>query len=406
MPRPQFSLRTIFWLVVVVGALQAQAGSGSVAAEPMALLQKSEFINLAIPSLWRNKNPVLVLHATKTGTIVALCGQWHGRTDVQVIEVTGDKYQFVRTNGDGVTRVERSVLCAAARGQDGRLWIVAEHSQLQNPIEGNQYCCYVLENERWDPVGARFGAPQEQSQNFREHGLHFLGDNRPVAVSIDPRLRGDMPVWRLRLRRLEAERWVTVPGFAYAFDRDPHSQAVQVVWRDQDAWLIGSRRDRDGRTVLDARWVKSVRRADVAGPFNLDSWAGTTSLFHFAVSPGGSIAVIGYEAEVEDIGPETPFFVKCYHPDGKRGFKAEQLPIFPEPVHAIDAMAWSPTGVLHAVRHDGKRIYVHRYSGRDWHLAAEGKDNGGPGTIVMESHLFFRDDGLPIVTWETFTQVD
>ncbi|MEX0713569.1 MAG: hypothetical protein WD278_14525 [Pirellulales bacterium] len=342
-----------------------------------------------------------MLRSTAKSAIVAQTARIGDKRDIQVVEVEGDRYHFVGSNGGGITGVEGSMLHAAAQSPDGRLWIMAEHSRFPNQIQGNQFCLYGLEDDRWNPIGPRFGAPREHSWNqgkLGSTGLHFLSDSRPITVSIHPKRDADNPTWQTRLRRLEGDRWITVPGHEYVYDRDSF---LKFLWRANDAWLIEARQ-KAGRAMLDARWIKGPRPEDVVGPFHLDSWPGKMTFYHFAVSQKGSVAAVGCQGDVSDIKPGTPFFVKLYHPAGGRAYKAEQVPFPPGPGHAIDIMEWSPTGALHVVRSTDEKIFVYRFTDGHWGQVGMGMEPREFQSAIMSSHLFFRHDGTPVVTWEKF----
>jgi len=356
------------------------------------------FINLTMPAPWNDDCGWWVLQSNAKSTTVAHNARFHGKDDILVMEVEGDRYRFVGKNGHGITGVEGSLLHAAAQSPDGRLWIMAEHRRFPNQIRGNQFCLFVLANDKWTAVGPRFGAPREHSWNYGEQGLHFFGDNRPVTASIRSNFKGDNSCWQLRLRRLEGDRWVTLPGHEYVYGRSSH---LRCVWRANDAWLIEIR-EKAGQTTLDVRWIKGPRPEETVGPFHLDSWVGKMCFFHFAVSPDGSVAVVGCNGDIADNKPDTPFFLKLYHPSGKGDYKLEEAPYPPLAGEVIGILEWSPTGTLHVVSNTAEKAFVHQFAGGRWVQVGEGTERRGFETTIWNPKLFFRDDGTPIVTWERF----
>ena len=129
--------------------------------------------------------------------------------------------------------------------------------------------------------------------------------------------------------------------------------------------------------------------------------------FHFAVAPDGTIAAIGQKGDITDIKPDTPFFVKLYHPAGGGAYRLEQPSLPPGFEGVYGAVGWGPTGGFHIVRYSGETIVVHRLTDGHWTQVGEAREPRKFGSLILDPpHLFFRDDSSPIVTWAYFTQVD
>jgi hypothetical protein len=365
--------------------------------------QVKTFINLALPGAGRERVTPRVLEATDKGATVARLTRDEAGEDIRVIKVEAGQSHYVGRNGRGITGVNWAVLRDTARSPDGRLWILAE-DRFPSPVQGNQFCVFVLQNDSWDPVGPRFGVltPREQLLSEEDHGLHFLSDSRPVAVSIHANLAGEKSSWDMRLRRLECNRWVNLPGHVYQYDRASY---LEFVWRAKDAWLIGLRQTA-GRTHLEARWIKGPRTKDVVGPIHLDSWAEKMAISHFTVSPCGMIAVVGDKGDLARSKPESSPFMRLYVPAPGGEYMPQDVPDLTSDGQSIDILAWGPTGSLHIVTHTTKGIFVHRLVRGHWIKIGDATNSRRDRDDFVDPHLFFRDDGSPIVTWKGFTPVD
>lgn len=396
MSDPLRSLRLITSLLAVLaGAAIATAPHGTFAEDDAA--KRNRFINLSIPEPWTDLTPTWILSATAEKTIVA---QHSIVRDICVIEIEGDRRRTVGENGDAVTGLEGSILHWATQGADGRLFIMAEYPRLQR-IRGNRFCLYVLEGDRWRPYGPRFGAPIEKPFFIFDHGVHFLGDNRPLTVSISPPEDLSDRSRRIRLRRIEGEDWFTLPGFDHVYD---DSRVARLEWRKNDACFIEEYREEEA-SALDVRWLEGPDPKFVSGPVRLGAWMKRMSFFHFAVSAEGAVAVYGMERVRDVIDETTPKFVKIYHPTGDGGYKLEEAPAPGDWRSSVDAMGWSPTGVLHAVHRDGESVAVHAWKDGRWKLAGTGTA-AWEGSLIMNPKLHFRPDGTPLVVWENFIPAD
>ena len=339
--------------------------------------KEKTYFNLALPggALFC---PV-VMSATDKGAMVARVYHVGSRREIQVLEQREGRWEFVGRNGSAISGLDGNFLAGAQRGWDGRSWVLAAYTEPSNPSLGERHILYGLENGAWKVMGP----PQGQRTHLllSDDGLHLLG-TQPVHPFRD---------LACHFVGLDGDRWVPLAAETHLSETDK-----QIVWRKDDAWLFRQRRDGLQLTLV-AYWLKGPRKADITGPIRVGSWDNEVFLLDFAVSGDRTVAVFG---RLRDPNNHTGQFLRLIRLLPDRAIETGDLPFPPIPGQTPSLFDWSPRGVLFAVTMRNVRtIVVHRFENRRWIECGEVSQ---PRYQIFDPHLFFRDDGQPIVVWRDF----
>ena len=308
------------------------------------------------------------------------------RRDIQILETTNHIWTFVGTNGGALTGFDWNFLPDAKQGPDGRLWVLATHPTAAARYSYRNYL-FCFENGSWRIAGPKDGHPYG---DFGDDGLHFLGGAEPVHhfVQLEGVKSGHTEDCLLQLR---GDKWVELPAQELL-----RRTGGRLAWRKQDAWLVSSQWT-NGATLVDGYFLAGSKKDDIYGPFRLWSGSASNQLWRVAASDKNELALLLRD---RDLGGWT-----CCIVSADRNGVHRVTEVLPPPVEYVSDLMWSPTGNLAVTSTPGfQSVQVQVLRDGQWRIIAEASQPDGEG-LILSDRLHFRDDGMPIVTWEDFFQM-
>ena len=349
------------------------------------------FVNLSLPG--QSEFTPIVLAASKERTTVARVAYVENRRDIQVLEKSGDIWNYVGTNGRALTGFNWNFLPDAKQGPDGRLWVLATHPDVGDslPFGSNRDYrdyLYCFESGSWKIAGPKDG---HAHGDFGDRGLHFLGTVEPVHhfVRFDQSKTGHEEDCLLQLH---GEKWVELPAQQLL-----RQTGGKLAWRKQDAWLVTTTWT-NGATLVDGYFLDGPKQDDIYGPFRLWSGSASNHLWRVAASDSNDVALLLLQIDEADVRNWTNWTLRVVSADRTGVHKITDAPS-PSMKHVGD-FKWSPTGELVMTSESELRtMHVHTLNNGEWKAIAKATQPVGQ---ILGERLAFRDDGTPIVTWEVF----
>ena len=360
------------------------------ANRPVRVRSGKQYINVTLPG--PSKFTPIILSATPEKTIFARVGKVNDKRDIQVLQGSGDRWDFVGSQGQAVTGEDGNFLNDAVQGPDGRLWILVAYTAPSNPQKGEREFLYCYQNGKWGLAEP----PQGHSPSIWTHDeLGFLGGNEPVLsqVQYDPESKTSAS----HLLQLHEGQWQSHPA-----EKIVQKAGGQIVSIAGEAWVIVARQA-DGKTSVEGYRITGTRPADTAGPFPLLTLDGSYVIYFADLSKQHRLAL----AFKETAGPKheatkKPLLgriVDLTHWD-KPVVETMAAPAIESPFFG-DCLSWSPKGELVAMACKPDKVQVFALREGKWTSIAEAKQDRSEG-IIFSPRLAFRSDGVPIVTWENF----
>jgi hypothetical protein len=337
----------------------------------------------------------VVLFANAGKTIVARVAYVDGHRDVQVLDVGAEGWEYVGERGRALTGTDGNFLTDAVQGPDGRLWVLVSYSRPSNPRFGGRAFLYMYEKGKWlmadPPTGHR-------ASGYSRGSLLFIGTNEPVQYQLifndKTEELGDVVASLLQWKDGD---WIAHPAEELLRQRSGH-----LVWNDQEAWNITSRIS-GTTTVVEGYRLRGPKREHIAGPVTLVEIDGLHRIWHTALSGDSQIAVLTKLSTGEEDSLDRPYLGRIVDVSDSDEPVAEEFP--GPPVDLADHCQWSPTGELFVTDSGIYCVSIFALRKGQWVSVAEVTQEADLG-YMFAPRLFFRTDGVPILTWEDFIPID
>lgn len=348
-----------------------------------------KYLNLELPG--RTQFAPIVLAATPEKAIVARVADVDGKRDIQVLQGSGEHWDFLGEQGRALTGEDGNFLTDAQQGPDGRLWVLVRYTPPSNPKKGWWAFLYCYEIGRWSMADPPEGHVATALSN---HGLVFLASSDPVhhqsffnkkdrtaLKDIQQLLQWHDGTWRSH----PAERLLNEDGW--------------LAWTAGEAWTIGTL-SRGGKTVVHGHRITGARSADITGPHPLLTLDGSYELRHVDLSRDHRLAMMFKEVAEPD-RPEKDKPYVGWIIDVTRPDKPTVEPLPAPPASWLDHLCWSPKGELVATDCDPSHFRVFALRDGKWTTVGEASQERAQG-FIFRPRLTFRSDGVPMMTWRDF----
>ena len=374
------------------------------------------YINLTLPSSvdpGGTNRPPLVIMANKDMVVLAREAiiSENAHSDVQVLEIRGNKWRYLGDNGNSISKANGASLHSAARGPDGRFWVLVK--SLNSVVAGiNSLGLYVLQENRWKAYGPKIGDSLKQDEMLDvsdNDQLHFLPNGEP-AFSYTRRSEQEIggkeiPINSIGLIRVLGDRFVPIEGYGYA----QFNKRLVYAWQQSQPWLLAVRHEVLGETSLEAFLMTGPNQDGRVVPFLVDQTNQTIAFKSFSISGDSTIAALGYSGVTLNGPPikSKDQFIKLYKPiKDSRTFSADQIELPPDQSSLVGSIAYSPAGKLHAIKTSESKISIYEYSNDNWRVVAEQAGDDNYLYRFVSPQMYFSDDGKLIVTWGAQNPVD
>jgi hypothetical protein len=217
-----------------------------------------QYMNLTIPR--GGLFSPIVLEASEQRTVVARVANIAGKRDVELIVRNGSRWQVIGKEGHGITGMDHTFLNDARQGPDGRYWVLVSYSRGKTTETQNRVLLYTYDHSEWKRVGPPDG---HAAAAVRDHGIHFLGDSKPVHhfEGLEQVGNDKSTASVSYLLELDGNSWRPT-GAQELLRRHPNGF---LSWRQRDGWFFAVQ-ENNGTRMLQAYWLKGPRMADVVGP--------------------------------------------------------------------------------------------------------------------------------------------
>lgn len=347
-----------------------------------------QYLGITLPG--RPQFTPIILSAGPEKTVFACVAEVDGKRDIQVRQGSGERWEFVGTRGRALTGEDGSFLDDAVQGPDGRLWVLVSYTRSSNPKIGERACLYCYEAGRWAMADSRDG---HSASTLSRGGLVFLGDSQPAHVQAFFGEKSGAPA------RQSVLQWHNGQWQAHPVEKIMQERKGQLVWNAREAWLIAKFQFR-GKTSLRGYRIAGPRPADTTGPYPLLTLDGSYELCHADLSENHRLALLLREASKPNPSASDKPYVG-WIVDVTRADKPAVQSMPAPPADWVEHLCWSPKHELTATRCNPSEVQVLALRGAKWTAIAEALQDRSEG-YIFGPRLAFRNDGVPMVTWEDF----
>ena len=361
-----------------------------VALKPVRPRSGKQYLNITLPG--RSRFTPIILCATPDKTIFARVTQVDGKRDIQVLQGSGDRWEFVGEQGRALTGEDGNFLTDARQGPDGRLWVLVSYTPPSNPKMGWRTFLYSFREGRWSMAEPSEG---HRASALDDLGLAFLGVNEPSHYQLMFGKKSNTSSNGVAsLLQWNKGNWQPHPA-----EKILQKTGGRLVWSSGEAWVI-VKRQAEGKTTVHGYRISGSRQEDITGPYQLLTLHGSYDLSRVHLSDHHRIALMLKEpAEPNQYAFEASYLGRIV--DVTRPDQPVTESIATPPVDWLDHFVWSPKHELVMTDCDALKVRVFALRNGDWVRIAEASQDVSSG-MISDPRLVFRADGVPLVTWQDF----
>jgi hypothetical protein len=193
------------------------------------------------------------------------------------------------------------------------------------------------------------------------------------------------------------------------YEHTQFNKKFVYAWQETCPWLIAVRQEVLGETSLEVSLMTGLNRDDRFVSFNAEQTNQRINFDGFSISNDSTIAALGYKGSALKDSPidADNQFIKLYKfSKSSRTFSVVQIEQPPDQSALVASVAWSPTGILHAIKVSDSKLSLYSYDRGAWRKVAVEEGDFNYAFRFVDPKIYFFDDGRPIVTWGARNPVD